>query len=226
MSDWTSRLWSFEKHYQSLGGSVARVSATARRRRLVPRSANKKHGRLSVTIQGDGDFLYAPGVWWTAAHHRIPLLAVMHNNRAYHQEVIARAAHGQPAHPAATAQSRARTSARGEWRDSTIRTWISRRLRRDLAVHAQGPNHQPERSRAGDSSARSTSSNAVSRRSSTSSRSRAVTDMKDRPTVCVLRSAVYGLWSSDRRGRLSTDTGAATERCSSWQTLKPARSCL
>ena len=32
--------------------------------------------------------MYAPGVWWTAAHHRIPLLAVMHNNRAYHQEVM------------------------------------------------------------------------------------------------------------------------------------------
>ena len=37
---------------------------------------------------GDGDFMYAPGVWWTAAHHKIPLLAVMHNNRAYHQEVM------------------------------------------------------------------------------------------------------------------------------------------
>jgi thiamine pyrophosphate-dependent acetolactate synthase large subunit-like protein len=50
--------------------------------------ANKKHGRLSVNIQGDGDFLYAPGVWWTAAHHKIPLLTVMHNNRGYHQEVM------------------------------------------------------------------------------------------------------------------------------------------
>jgi len=25
---------------------------------------------------------------WTAAHHRIPLLILMHNNRAYHQEVM------------------------------------------------------------------------------------------------------------------------------------------
>jgi thiamine pyrophosphate-dependent acetolactate synthase large subunit-like protein len=25
-------------------------------------------------------------VLWTAAHHRIPLLSIMHNNRAYHQE--------------------------------------------------------------------------------------------------------------------------------------------
>jgi len=30
----------------------------------------------------------APGSLWTAAHHRIPLLTIMHNNRAYHQEVM------------------------------------------------------------------------------------------------------------------------------------------
>ena len=50
--------------------------------------ANRKYGRLSVHIQNDGDLMYAPGVLWTAAHHRIPLLSVMHNNRAYHQEVM------------------------------------------------------------------------------------------------------------------------------------------
>jgi thiamine pyrophosphate-dependent acetolactate synthase large subunit-like protein len=50
--------------------------------------ANKKHGRLSVSIQNDGDLMYAPGVLWTAAHHHIPLLSVMHNNRGYHQEVM------------------------------------------------------------------------------------------------------------------------------------------
>jgi thiamine pyrophosphate-dependent acetolactate synthase large subunit-like protein len=27
-------------------------------------------------------------VLWTAAHHKIPLLSVMHNNRAYHQELM------------------------------------------------------------------------------------------------------------------------------------------
>ncbi len=32
--------------------------------------------------------MYAPGALWTAAHHRIPLLLVMHNNRPYHQEVM------------------------------------------------------------------------------------------------------------------------------------------
>jgi thiamine pyrophosphate-dependent acetolactate synthase large subunit-like protein len=32
--------------------------------------------------------MYGNGVLWTAAHHRIPLLTLMHNNRAYHQEVM------------------------------------------------------------------------------------------------------------------------------------------
>jgi thiamine pyrophosphate-dependent acetolactate synthase large subunit-like protein len=50
--------------------------------------ANRKHGRLSINIQCDGDLNYAPGVLWTAAHHRIPLLTLMHNNRAYHQEMM------------------------------------------------------------------------------------------------------------------------------------------
>src|SRR5207245_1260814 len=45
-------------------------------------------GRFSVSIQSDGDLMYAPGVLWTAAKHKIPLLAVMHNNRGYHQEVM------------------------------------------------------------------------------------------------------------------------------------------
>jgi thiamine pyrophosphate-dependent acetolactate synthase large subunit-like protein len=50
--------------------------------------ANRKYGRLSVNIQGDGDLMYAPGILWTSARHRIPVLNIMHNNRAYHQEVM------------------------------------------------------------------------------------------------------------------------------------------
>src|SRR5678816_380323 len=88
MSDWTARLWNRDKHYQSLGGSGGAGVGYGAPAAIGAALANKKRGRLSVTIQGDGDFMYAPGVWWTAAHHRIPLLAVMHNNRAYHQEVM------------------------------------------------------------------------------------------------------------------------------------------
>jgi acetolactate synthase-1/2/3 large subunit len=32
--------------------------------------------------------MYANGILWTSAHHKIPLLSVMHNNRAYHQELM------------------------------------------------------------------------------------------------------------------------------------------
>jgi thiamine pyrophosphate-dependent acetolactate synthase large subunit-like protein len=40
---------------------------------------------LTINIQNDGDLNYAPGLW-TAAHHKIPLLNIMHNNRSYHEE--------------------------------------------------------------------------------------------------------------------------------------------
>ena len=50
--------------------------------------ANRDKGIVTVSIGGDGDLMYAPGVLWTAAHHKIPILMVIHNNRAYHQEVM------------------------------------------------------------------------------------------------------------------------------------------
>jgi len=50
--------------------------------------ANKKHGRITVSINPDGDLMYSPGVLWTAASSRLPILYVMHNNRAYHQEIM------------------------------------------------------------------------------------------------------------------------------------------
>src|SRR5581483_8685104 len=50
--------------------------------------ANRSKGLLSIDHQPDGDALYLPAALWTAAHHRIPLLLLMHNNRAYHQEMM------------------------------------------------------------------------------------------------------------------------------------------
>jgi thiamine pyrophosphate-dependent acetolactate synthase large subunit-like protein len=51
--------------------------------------AHRAHGRLPIGIVGDGDFNFVgAGALWTAAHHKIPLLLVIHNNRAYHAEVM------------------------------------------------------------------------------------------------------------------------------------------
>jgi acetolactate synthase I/II/III large subunit len=86
ISNWPHRLWDFTKHYQFLGWSGAYGIGYGAPAAVGAALANRKHGRLSVNVQCDGDLNYAPGVLWTAAHHRIPLLTVMHNNRAYHQE--------------------------------------------------------------------------------------------------------------------------------------------
>ena len=88
MSGWVRRLWSFEKYYQCIGGSGAAGVGYNSPAAVGAALANRKHGRLSVNFQKDGDLMYAPGVLWTAAHHRIPLLNIMFNNRAYHQEVM------------------------------------------------------------------------------------------------------------------------------------------
>ena len=88
LSGWPQRLWTFDKYYQYIGGSGGAGVGYGAPAAVGAALANKKYGRLSVNFQNDGDLMYAPGVLWTAAHHRIPLLSVMHNNRAYHQEVM------------------------------------------------------------------------------------------------------------------------------------------
>ena len=50
--------------------------------------AAKKRERIVINIQCDGDLNYTPGSLWTAAHHKLPVLTIMHNNRGYHQEVM------------------------------------------------------------------------------------------------------------------------------------------
>jgi acetolactate synthase I/II/III large subunit len=82
------RLWNVEKEYQTLVGGGAAGVGSGLPTSVGAALAHRKHGRFCVSIQNDGDFMYAPGAIWTAAHHRIPLLSVMHNNRAYHQEVM------------------------------------------------------------------------------------------------------------------------------------------
>jgi thiamine pyrophosphate-dependent acetolactate synthase large subunit-like protein len=86
VSSWPTRLWNFTKHYQFIGAQGAAGIGYGAPASVGAALANRKHGRLSVSIQCDGDFNYSPAVIWTAAHHKIPILYVMHNNRAYHEE--------------------------------------------------------------------------------------------------------------------------------------------
>jgi len=88
VSGWPHRLWTMDKHHHYIGdgggygvgyGAPAAVGAGL---------ANRTHGRLTVALQNDGDLMYQPGVLWTGAKHKIPVLFVMHNNRFYFQEVM------------------------------------------------------------------------------------------------------------------------------------------
>ena len=81
-------LWNVDKHYQVIDGGGVAAEGGDLPTAVGAALAHRKHGRLAVSIQKDGDFMYAPGALWTAAHHRIPFLSVMYNNRAYHQEVM------------------------------------------------------------------------------------------------------------------------------------------
>ena len=135
MSNWPLRLWAFEKHYQFIGGAGGYGVGYGAPAAVGAALANRKYGRMSVNIQCDGDLMYAPGVLWTAAHHRIPVLNVMHNNRAYHQEVM-------------HLQRMANRHNRGVTR-AGIGTTIAEpnidfaKLAQSMGVHAEGPITNP-----------------------------------------------------------------------------------
>jgi thiamine pyrophosphate-dependent acetolactate synthase large subunit-like protein len=88
LSSWPSRLWPMDKHYHHIGGPGGYGIGYGAPAAVGAALANRDAGRFSVNFQPDGDMMYSPGVLWTAVHHRIPLLTVMHNNRGYHQEVM------------------------------------------------------------------------------------------------------------------------------------------
>ena len=81
--------------------------------------------------------MFVPGTLWTAAHHRIPMLYIMHNNRAYHQEYMylqAMANRGTAAastRPISAPRSRIRTSTTPPWRAAS-------------GVHGEGPITDPK----------------------------------------------------------------------------------
>ena len=85
---WARKLWPTTEFHQMLGGSGGAGVGYSLPGAVGAALANKHKGLLTVTFQPDGDALYAPGALWTAAHHKIPLLMVMHNNRGYYQEVM------------------------------------------------------------------------------------------------------------------------------------------
>ena len=81
-------LWEHNKPYSYLGHSGAGGIGYGLGASVGAALAAKHRGRFVIDIQNDGDCNYCPGALWTAAHHRLPMLIIMHNNRAWHQELM------------------------------------------------------------------------------------------------------------------------------------------
>jgi acetolactate synthase I/II/III large subunit len=96
---WARRLWDWrpERSYGGSGGAGLGYGLPAA---LGVALAHRRSGKVCVNLQADGDLLYVVSALYTAAHHRLPLLTVMFNNRTYgndeaHQEAVAKA-RGRP----------------------------------------------------------------------------------------------------------------------------------
>ncbi|MDH4189466.1 MAG: thiamine pyrophosphate-binding protein [Betaproteobacteria bacterium] len=81
LEDWTRKLWDFDRPYRHAGKSLG--TATQFGISLGVALAHREAGRLVVDMQPDGDLMFDAGALWVAAKHRIPMLVVMYNNRAY-----------------------------------------------------------------------------------------------------------------------------------------------
>jgi benzoylformate decarboxylase/acetolactate synthase-1/2/3 large subunit len=92
-SEWALKTWDFDKAYRHPGralGTATQISIS-----LGVALAHRGTGRLVVDLQPDGDLMFDPGALWVASYHKIPMLVVMFNNRAYyndweHQERMAK----------------------------------------------------------------------------------------------------------------------------------------
>jgi acetolactate synthase-1/2/3 large subunit len=78
------KLWDFDKPYRHPGvelGTATQIGIS-----LGVALAHKAAGRIVVDIQPDGDLMFDAGALWVAAKYQIPMLVVMHNNRAYYND--------------------------------------------------------------------------------------------------------------------------------------------
>ncbi|MCL5958327.1 MAG: thiamine pyrophosphate-binding protein [Chloroflexi bacterium] len=95
LNGWARRLWDLTRPDQYLSTSGGAGLGYGIGASLGAALAHRDSGKLCVDLQNDGDFLFCPSALWTAAHHRLPLLIVMNNNRTYynseeHQAEVAR----------------------------------------------------------------------------------------------------------------------------------------
>ena len=81
---WARKLWEWTRPYQFLGPNGGGGVGYGMGASVGAALAHRGTGRICIDIQDDGDLLMTPSALWTAAHHKIPLLTVMYNNRSFY----------------------------------------------------------------------------------------------------------------------------------------------
>ena len=78
------KFWDMDKPYRHPGVELG--TATQIGMSIGVALAHKEHKRIVVDIQPDGDLMFDAGALWFLAKNEIPMLIVMHNNRAYYND--------------------------------------------------------------------------------------------------------------------------------------------
>jgi acetolactate synthase-1/2/3 large subunit len=83
---WATKLWDFDQPHRHAGRSLG--TATQIGISLGVALAHRGSGRLVVDLQPDGDLMFDASALYVATRHRIPMLVVMVNNRAYNNDWV------------------------------------------------------------------------------------------------------------------------------------------
>lgn len=81
---WARRLWDWTRPEQYLGDYGGGGLGYGMGASIGAALAHLDSNKICIDIQPDGELLVTASALWTAAHHKIPLLIVMYNNRSYY----------------------------------------------------------------------------------------------------------------------------------------------
>ena len=92
---WYEGIWQYDGAGRHLGNSGGGGVGYGPGAAVGIALAARADGRFPLAIIGDGDFTMGPAALWTAAHYKIPLMIVLHNNTSFgndeeHQIKLAR----------------------------------------------------------------------------------------------------------------------------------------
>ena len=85
---WATEAWHFRHPLDYLGIDGGAGIGSGPGMLIGAALALKGSGRLPVAVLGDGDTMMAASALWTAAHYKLPFVAIVSNNRSFYNDEI------------------------------------------------------------------------------------------------------------------------------------------